>query len=248
MLVAALVIYNTFNILVAQRTREMALLRCIGATRGQVFGSIVLESAVVGLLVVGARPARRLRPGRGRARPCSPRPTRRCPTAAVALTPAHDRSSAWCIGLLVTVGAALLPARAATRVAPIAALRTQVEEHTFRTGVVRVIFAALFLLVGLGAARRPGAGAWSPDEVALLVVMAGGALVFLAVLILGPVIVKPLSALGRLAARQALRGAGQARRGQLPAQPQAGRDHDRRAHRRRDADDADLGGHRHRRG
>ena len=50
MFVAALVIYNTFNILVAQRTREMALLRCIGATRGQVFGSIVLESAVVGLL------------------------------------------------------------------------------------------------------------------------------------------------------------------------------------------------------
>ncbi len=50
MFVAALVIYNTFNILVAQRTREMALLRCIGATRGQVFRSILLESAVVGLI------------------------------------------------------------------------------------------------------------------------------------------------------------------------------------------------------
>ena len=44
--VAGLVIYNTFNILVAQRTREMALLRCIGATRRQVFGSIVLESSI----------------------------------------------------------------------------------------------------------------------------------------------------------------------------------------------------------
>ena len=70
------------------------------------------------------------------------------------------------------MGAALLPARTATRVAPIAALRTQVEEHTFRTGVVRVIFAALFLFAGLGATV---AGRWcmEPGEVALLVVMGG---------------------------------------------------------------------------
>src|SRR5690606_18770360 len=42
MLVAGLVIYNTFNILVAQRVRALALLRCIGASRGQVFGSVLL--------------------------------------------------------------------------------------------------------------------------------------------------------------------------------------------------------------
>ena len=48
--VSALVIYNTFNILVAQRLREMALLRCVGATRGQVFRGVLLESVVVGFV------------------------------------------------------------------------------------------------------------------------------------------------------------------------------------------------------
>ncbi|WP_433511571.1 ABC transporter permease [Nonomuraea sp. CA-143628] len=194
MLVAALVIYNTFNILVAQRAREMALLRCIGATRGQVFGSIILESTAVGLLssalgllagyglgaatlaVLGALDA--------------PLPT----NAAIALTPVTMLSGLG-LGLLVTVGAALLPARAATRVAPIAALRTQVEEQTFRTGVVRVLLATLFLVAGLGTAGY-GALAMEPGQmVPLFVVMGGGALTFLAVLILGPVLVKPLSAL-----------------------------------------------------
>ncbi|HWB36475.1 MAG TPA: FtsX-like permease family protein, partial [Rugosimonospora sp.] len=49
MLVSALVIYNTFAILVAQRMREMALLRCVGATRRQIFGGVLTESAAVGL-------------------------------------------------------------------------------------------------------------------------------------------------------------------------------------------------------
>ncbi|WP_336208320.1 ABC transporter permease [Nonomuraea sp. LPB2021202275-12-8] len=194
MLVATLVIYNTFNILVAQRTREMALLRCIGATRGQVFGSILIESAVVGLVasvlglaagyglsvltlaVLGAFEA--------------PLPT----DAAVTLAPDTIAISLF-IGLVVTMGAAVLPARTATRVAPIAALRTQTEEQTFRTGALRVVFASLFLLAGLGAAAT-GALALPPGEqTSLLVVMAGGVLTFLGVLILGPVLVKPLSAL-----------------------------------------------------
>ena len=50
MLVSALVIYNTFAILLAQRMRDLALLRCVGATRRQVFGGVVAESAVVGLV------------------------------------------------------------------------------------------------------------------------------------------------------------------------------------------------------
>ncbi|MCT9929144.1 FtsX-like permease family protein [Planotetraspora sp. A-T 1434] len=198
LLVAALVIYNTFNILVAQRMREMALLRCIGATRGQVFGSIVLESAVVGLisavlgLLVGL--------GLGAVAVLVLRNVgAEIPTGTVALTP-QVIVIGLVTGLVVTVGAALLPARQATKVAPIAALRTQVEEHTFRAGVVRVIFAALF---GLGGAGLTVAGVtMKPGDSALMVVMAGGVLIFFAVLILGPVIVKPLSGLtGWLPAR-----------------------------------------------
>ncbi|MFI6709841.1 ABC transporter permease [Nonomuraea sp. NPDC050478] len=193
MLVAALVIYNTFGILVAQRTREMALLRCIGATRGQVFGSVLIESAVVAvvasvtglaagyglgaltLAVLGALDA--------------PLPTE----AALALSP-ETIAVGLGVGLAVTVGAAVLPARTATRVSPVAALRTQVEERTFRAGVPRVVFAALFLLAGLGAG---GAGALvlpPGEQTSLFVVMAGGVLTFLGVLVMGPVLVRPLSA------------------------------------------------------
>ncbi|MDH2430027.1 ABC transporter permease [Sphaerisporangium sp. TRM90804] len=190
MLVAALVIYNTFNILVAQRTREMALLRCIGATRGQVFGSILLESVVVGLLSsalglltgfgLGAGMLAVLR-GLGN----------ELPVADMALAP-RTVVVAVAVGLLVTVVAALLPARTATRVAPIAALRTETGETTFRTGVLRAVFAGLFLLAGAGATVT--GVTMDPGQVALYIVMGGGVLTFFAVLILGPVIVRPLSA------------------------------------------------------
>ncbi|GAA2206163.1 ABC transporter permease [Nonomuraea monospora] len=193
MMVAALVIYNTFNILVAQRTREMALLRCIGATRGQVFGSIVLESAVVGLLAS----ALGLLIGYGLATLTltvlgaldAPLPT----DAAVSLTPLTI-ATGLAVGVVVTMGAALLPARSATRVPPIAALRSQPEEQTFRTGLARAGFTALFLVAGLGATVA-GAFVLEPGEPALFAVMGGGTLTFLAVLILGPVLVRPLSAL-----------------------------------------------------
>jgi len=192
MFVAALVIYNTFNILVAQRTREMALLRCVGATRGQVFASIVLESAVVGLLssVFGLLLGYGLGAGALSVLAAFDAPL---PSAATATLTPSTIGLGLVVGLTVTVGAALLPARAATRVAPIAALRSQTEERTFRAGLVRMIFAGLFLVAGVGAVV---AGiSMEPGESALMVVMAGCSGVFLAVLILGPVIVRPLSAL-----------------------------------------------------
>ncbi|SDK14735.1 putative ABC transport system permease protein [Nonomuraea maritima] len=193
MLVAALVIHNTFTILAAQRTREMALLRCIGATRGQVFGSLLLESAAVGLLASVAGVVT----GYGLAALTltvlasldAPLPT----DAPIALTPLAA-SGGLAVGLAVTVGAALLPARSATRVPPVAALRDHVGEPAFRAGALRWSFAALLLVAGLGAtavgvfALRPG------QEVSLVVVMAGGVLTFLALLVLGPVLVRPLGA------------------------------------------------------
>ena len=42
------VIWNTFNVLVAQRRREVALLRAVGATRRQVFGGVLVEATLVG--------------------------------------------------------------------------------------------------------------------------------------------------------------------------------------------------------
>ncbi|MFD1936531.1 MULTISPECIES: ABC transporter permease [Nonomuraea] len=193
MMVAALVIYNTFNILVAQRTREMALLRCIGATRGQVFGSVLLESVVVGLLssVLGLAAGYGLGAGAMAVLRAldAPLPTGLGPS----LTPLTI-TVGLVVGLVVTVGAALLPARSATAVAPIAALRSQVEEQTYRAGLIRVVISGLLLLAGAGATgaavfMAPG------EQVSLFVAMGGCTLIFLAVLILGPVLVKPLSRL-----------------------------------------------------
>ena len=46
--VGAFTIYNTFSIIVGQRTRELALLRIVGASRRQVFGSVLAEAAITG--------------------------------------------------------------------------------------------------------------------------------------------------------------------------------------------------------
>jgi putative ABC transport system permease protein len=70
-----------------------------------------------------------------------------------------------------------------------------VEEQTFRAGLLRGIFAALFLVAGLGTTAAGVLVLEPGQQVALFVVMAGGMLTFLGVLILGPVLVKPLSAL-----------------------------------------------------
>ncbi|MEO3871903.1 FtsX-like permease family protein [Nonomuraea sp. B12E4] len=200
MMVAALVIYNTFNILVAQRTREMALLRCVGATRAQVFGSVLLESAVLGVLAS----ALGLLAGYGLATLAltvlsgfdTPLPA----DATVTLTPG-TMVIGLAVGLLVTVGAAVLPARAATRVPPIAALRAQAEEPAFRAGLPRLIVSGLLLVAGLGTTVA-GVLMFDPGQFALIVVAAGGVSTFLAVLVLGPVLVKPLSAVtGWLPAR-----------------------------------------------
>ncbi|GAA2989571.1 ABC transporter permease [Streptosporangium longisporum] len=189
MFVAALVIYNTFTILVVQRTREMALLRCIGATRGQVFGSILLESAVVGLLssVMGLLLGYGLGTGALAVLAAVDAPL---PMTSASLAP-RTIVLGLVVGLVVTVGAALLPARTATRVAPVAALGAQVEEPAFRAGVLRTVSATLLLVAG--AAVMTLAVTMDPGQTALLVVMTGASLVFLGVLVLGPVIVRPLS-------------------------------------------------------
>ena len=50
LLVGIFVISNTFSILVAQRTSELALLRAVGATRRQILGSVLIEAVMVGLV------------------------------------------------------------------------------------------------------------------------------------------------------------------------------------------------------
>ncbi|WP_019631988.1 ABC transporter permease [Actinomadura atramentaria] len=201
MLVSALVIYNTFSILIAQRTREMALLRCVGATRRQVFRSVLLEAAVVGLVGsavglaagtgLGAGALALIRGMGGHLPPSDVVVTARTALVAVA------------VGLVVTVAAAVAPAAAATRVAPVAALRGEREPAggRFRPGVARVLLIVVFGGAGL-AATALGTVGMAPGEAAMYAVAGGGALFFLAVIALMPVLVGPLGrAVGALPAR-----------------------------------------------
>ena len=116
LVVACIVIYNTFTILVTQRGRELALQRCVGATRRQVFGEMLLESLMVGLAASAAGIVaglglgwglQRLFAGFGAAIPSGP-VVLSLSTAAIGMM----------TGTVVTVVAALLPARSAPAFRP----------------------------------------------------------------------------------------------------------------------------------
>ena len=118
--VGAFTIYNTFSIIVGQRTRELALLRVVGASRGQVLRSVLTEAAIVGFVssavgvglgVAAGIGLEALLSGFGAALPTGPL-TFEPRTAIVGLL----------VGTLVTVVSAIGPARNAVRIAPVAAL------------------------------------------------------------------------------------------------------------------------------
>lgn len=153
LIVGAFIIYNTFSIVVAQRLREMALLRAIGASRRQVLGSVIGESVVVGVLasatglVAGIGLAIGLRwlldvvgfglPGSG------------------VVVGAGGLTTAFVAGTVVTLVSAVLPAREAARIPPIAAMRSVALERPINRAVrsgIGIVIAALgvaLLLAGL---------------------------------------------------------------------------------------------------
>ncbi len=147
LLVGSFVIWNTFHVLVAQRRRETALLRAVGATRRQVLGGIVLEALVIGLVsaVIGLFAGVGLAVGiRGLLAAVGIE----VPTTAAAVEP-RTVVAALLVGVVVTVVAAVVPALAATRVGPIEALR---EAQAVSTGVGRTRAIVGWAVLGLGAA------------------------------------------------------------------------------------------------
>ncbi|MEZ0166882.1 FtsX-like permease family protein [Kineococcus sp. LSe6-4] len=176
-LVAGLVIANTFAVLLAHRTRELALLRCVGADRGQVGRSVLLEAAAVGLLasaagvLAGSGLAAAVAAVAGRVDSPIPLGDVVVPPTAVA--------AGLVLGTVVTVVAAAAPARAATRVAPLAALRPVAAVPVgSRAGLLRLLAGLVLALPATAAlvlfARRGD----------LLPAVGAGALSFLGVLLL----------------------------------------------------------------
>ncbi len=185
--VGAFIIWNTFTMTVTQRSRETALLRAVGATRGQVRRSIVTEAVLLGL---GAS-ALGVLVGVGVAKGLSALMSAvgfSLPTTSTQVEP----RTVWVsliVGTVVTVVAALAPARRATKVLPVEALR-EATPGTGATSRIRAVSGVL-LTVGGGAALASGLfGGGGIGRVGLGVVA-----IILGVTTLGPFAARPLGAL-----------------------------------------------------
>jgi putative ABC transport system permease protein len=188
--VAVLVISNTFTILFAQRTRDLALLRCVGATRRQVLRSVRAESLAVALVASTIGVVAGAGAGYGIAAAV------RAWTSTGTLGPVSI-SPVWVVaaflgGVVVTVAAAWLPTRRVVRVTPLAALRPLAMEVRSRAGVVRVAAGLTAVTGGSGALAAATQGRSLP------LLLVGGMVSFVGVLLLGPLLVP---ALVRLAGR-----------------------------------------------
>jgi putative ABC transport system permease protein len=183
--VGAFVIWNTFSIMIGQRTRELALFRTLGAHRGQVFRGVLGEaallgaaSAVVGVLlgVALARGLAALLDTFGLSLPISG-----------LVVPASGAAAAFGAGLVITVLAAIPPAWRATRVAPVQALREAVLTHA-RFPVRRLLSGLALAAAGTGLVLA-GLSAAAP----LAVTAAGAGASFVGVTVLGPLFAGPLA-------------------------------------------------------
>jgi putative ABC transport system permease protein len=146
LLVGSFSIHNTFAIVAAQRTRESALLRAIGATRRQVLGSVMGEAAAVGAVAsaVGIGIGLALALGLSALLEAA---DVGLPTSALVLSPTTVAIGI-VVGVGVTVLAAATPALAASRVAPVAAMRgAAVEAGTI--SIVRIVLGMVVLALGV---------------------------------------------------------------------------------------------------
>jgi putative ABC transport system permease protein len=189
LLVGGFTILNTFSITVGQRTRELALLRLVGASRRQVFRSVLSEAALTGLIasviglglgVLAALGLRALLGGFGIVLPSAPL-VFEARTVIVAIG----------VGVVATVLSAIVPARRAVRVAPVAALSEPADEATAPMRR-KVIAGTAIGLVGVAALFG---GVTKPS---LTLVGVGALAIVIARGILAPLVARPISSvLGR---------------------------------------------------
>lgn len=189
LLVGTFLILNTFSIIVAQRTRELALMRAIGASGRQIIGSVVLEAVAIGLIAsvlglgagigIGALLAYVFGNLAGGL------------TLAGIGVPSSAVIGSFAVGLVITVVAALLPALRASRIPPIAAMQDVANPDrpltrvTVTGGVITGIGAVLLFLGLSGTA----------DDNTLAVILGGVLFAFIGVALLTPLISRPVVSL-----------------------------------------------------
>ncbi|HXW35221.1 MAG TPA: ABC transporter permease, partial [Acidimicrobiales bacterium] len=182
--VGAFIIFNTFSMLVAQRQREMAMLRSLGASRGQLVTSVLLEAGAVGAVAatigigVGLLIAIGLRAliGHVGGGPL--------PNGSLVLAP-RTFIAAYVVGVIVTTVSAFVPGRRAARVPPVAALQeSQLADVPIRRSAIT---GTVLLVIGI-AALVPGLRG------ALLLLGLGAVAIFLGVAALSPLFARPVVA------------------------------------------------------
>ena len=184
--VGSFVIYNVFSISAAQRQRENALLRAIGASKKQVTRALMIESVVVGLfgstigLFAGIGLSKALSALLKAASIDLPSGDLVVPSSAIVNTIV--------VGLIVTVASAWLPARRAGKVPPLAAMRETAIEVVALTRR-RTIFGLVLIALGAAAIIAVTSGA-SNKWLGL-----GILFVFSGTITLGPVIARPVALL-----------------------------------------------------
>jgi putative ABC transport system permease protein len=186
--VGAFLIFNTFSIIVAQRTRELALLRCLGASRRQVLGSVLTEAGLVGLVasaiglglgIVIALGLRSLLGALGIDLP-STGTVFELRTVIVSLV----------VGVVITLVSSFLPALKATRVPPVAAMRAELATPPSRSIRRRSIIGSLVTLIGVGLLVL---GLFRDMSNRLAAVAGGAVVIFLGIAVLSPLIARPLA-------------------------------------------------------
>jgi putative ABC transport system permease protein len=191
LLVGGFLIFNTFAVTVAQRTREFALLRTLGASRRQVLQSVLAETVVVGLVasILGIVGGLLLAPAL------------RALLSAFGLDlgttgtvlEARTVIVALLVGVIATVVSGFVPARRATRVVPVEALREAQAPTVGRLRKRRVVVATLVELAGLAILLIALLGDTGPASTTASLIGLGAVLMIFGVALIAPVLVRPLS-------------------------------------------------------
>ncbi|WP_155060171.1 ABC transporter permease [Streptomyces blattellae] len=212
-LVGVFLIVNTFSMLIAQRTRELGLLRALGADRRQVRRSVLTEALLLGLVgsTLGLATGIGLAAGLIELMGLLGMNIRSADMVIGLATPL----AAYVVGLGVTFVAAYLPARRAAGVSPMAALAHAEVAEVGRPVRVRVVAGAV--VGALGAAALVGCATAGEASSAASLLGLGVVLTLVATVIAGPLLVRPVirvlggafpalfGSVGRMSQRNALR-------------------------------------------
>ncbi|WP_371859808.1 ABC transporter permease [Nocardia uniformis] len=211
LIVGTFIIYNTFSMLVAQRLRELALLRAVGASSGQVGRSVVGEALIVGLIGSALGLAAGIGLAFGLAALLNAFDLG-LPTGSMAVLP-RTILVAMVLGTVVTVFSAYAPARRAATIPPVEAMREEFSSSDESTKWLRAGIGAVMAVVG---AALVVIGAQGTGGNAALTVGIGALALILAVLLGSPalskpvisglgVLVRPFGPIGRMARNNAIR-------------------------------------------